>query len=691
MTSEERTLAELLEATYDRAHDPEYGMIRLRALFASIAELLEEAGRIADPHVADLRRDALKPTPECHGYAYDADDDVLALFFCIDATEDTPLGVDTPVASVAKDVVERGFKRLEAFVDHAASGGLDTVDPSDRAAELVALVKDGKANGTSIELHVVTTGRVTARAAFFDARKGLSREVWDIVRLSRVSGGSGEGGIAIDFHADHNHPLPCLVTKKDADDIQVFLTCIPASLLADMYNTHRGRLLERNVRSFLQFTGKVNKGIRETLLNEPGRFLAYNNGLSATAARVELENVEGDLARIKAVSEFQIVNGGQTTASIASCVRRDKADLSGVSIQMKLTVVPESRIDELVPQISKFANTQNRIQEADFHANHPWHVELEKLSRNMWTAPSVEATRGTRWFFERSRGQYADELAAAKTPAGRKKFRVENPSRQKFVKTDLAKFILSWEQEPSAVCRGAQKCFLDLMNRFGRQQRPLPTQQEFKKIVAMAILFRTAERLYGALGHQGYRAQVVTHAVAKLSFAIGQLLPWEDIWNSQSLPSNFESALKRCLIAVRDLVIEPPSGGNVTEWTKKPECWSRVRALSVALDEFDLAVGDGSPPTDGAAPEPTSDLVKAVMAVPAAPWFEVSTWAKQTNSLLPWQRSLSFSLGKLASTRRTPSVKQAIQGRILLLKACSLGFSHVELPSDILENLQNAE
>lgn len=691
MTPEERTLAAVFEATFDRAHDPEYGSIRLRALFASIAELLEEAGRITDPQVADLKRDALKPAPECHGYACDTEDDVLALFFCIDANEETPLGGDPLMRTVAKDAIERGFKRLEAFVEHATSGALDDVDPSDRAAELIALAKDAKGNGSAIELHVVTTGRVSDSATLSRARKGISREVWDIVRLSRVSGAREEGGIEIDFRADHGHALPCLVTPKDADQIQVFLTCIPAPLLADIYNTHRGRLLERNVRSFLQFTGKVNKGIRDTLLNEPGRFLAYNNGLSATAAGVQLEHVEGDLARIKAVSEFQIVNGGQTTASIASCVRRDKADLSGVSIQMKLTVVPETRIDELVPRISKFANTQNRIQEADFHANHPWHVELEKLSRNAWTAPSSDAPRGTRWFFERSRGQYADELAAAKTPAGRKKFRLENPPKQKFVKTDLAKFVLSWEQEPSVVCRGAQKCFVELMNRFVRQQRAVPSQEEFKRIVSMAILFRTGERLYGELGHQGYRAQVVAHAVARLSFAVGQLLPWDAIWSTQALPSALELALKRCVMAVRETVITPPSGGNVTEWSKKPECWSRVRALSVDLSGLDLQVGDGAPQNGAGASGPASDLVRAVMAVAAAPWFEVSTWAKQTGSLMPWQRSLAFSMGKLASTGRAPSEKQATQARILLLKACDLGFGHAELTPEVLERLQSAQ
>src|SRR5207249_354780 len=217
--------------------------------------------------------------------------------------------------------------------------------------------------------------------------------------------------------------LPCLVMPRADDGIQVLLSSMPGKILAEIYKTYRGRLLERNVRSFLQFTGKVNRGIRDTLLNSPGRFLAYNNGISATAASVDLEDVGAGLARIRAVRDFQVVNGGQTTASIASCMRRDGADLSLVDVPMKLTVVPPAALDDLVPLISKYANTQNRIQEADFSANHPWHIALERLSRATWTRPTEIAPRGTRWYYERSRGQYADEVAAQATPAGRRALR----------------------------------------------------------------------------------------------------------------------------------------------------------------------------------------------------------------------------------------------------------------------------
>jgi hypothetical protein len=171
-------------------------------------------------------------------------------------------------------------------------------------------------------LNVLALGTVSERAATSEKRKGIEREVWDLDRLVKTCGTGTEERPAIDFVGEFSQSLPCLVTPKTDDGLQVFMTWIRGDVLAQIYNTYRSRLLERNVRSFLQFTGKVNKGIRETVLDRPTRFLSYNNGLSATASVVELDDFGSGLARIRSVRDFQIVNGGQTTASIASCARR---------------------------------------------------------------------------------------------------------------------------------------------------------------------------------------------------------------------------------------------------------------------------------------------------------------------------------------------------------------------------------
>lgn len=688
-------LNQILEECFDRAHDPAAGSLRLPALTEVLLESLEVAGVISTPQAAYYCYERGSVAAEVHGYAFDTEDDVIQFFYCIDATADTPLGLPAEVCTTGKDMVDRGFRRMDAFVRRIQSGRMEEIEESQAAGELVALIREAEGNGLTTELHVVTTGKVSERAVSAAAQNELPREIWDILRLERVCGNRGDGSITINFAEEFGTPLPCLVTPRSADGLQVLLTCIPGRMLAEIYSRYRASLLERNVRSFLQFTGKVNKGIRLTVLNEPHRFLPYNNGLSATAGDVDIQTLEGGLGQIRIVRDFQIVNGGQTTATIASCLRRDRADLEPVSVPMKLTVVPRQMLDGLVPQISRYANTQNRIQDSDFSANDPWHITIERLSRNTWTSATSDAPRGSRWFYERSRGQYADALSSCPTPAGRKQFRTENPSSQKFTKTDLAKFVLSWDQYPAVASRGAQKCFMFFMSQLAQSQRKTPDEADFKRIVALGILFRRIEKLYGEMDYQGYRANVVAYSMARLSHDCRRNLDVEAIWKSQTVPESLLNALKLIVPGVRDVIVNPPSSQkNVTEWCKKDDCWTAVLKRDI---DTDLKVGQ-SDKEEGERLITVSEtplhpeqqqLIEAVREIAPDVWFTVSNWAKTTSTLQSWQRSLAYSLGKLRAVARDPSIKQAVQGRNLLLEAVRLGFRHDNLSDSQVGSLDS--
>lgn len=689
----ERFLEQVRGTAYDRANDPGDGELRLTALLEDILERLEESGVLSDAHSAFFRREGHSLHAEVHAYSLDTEDDVLTLFYFIDGNQATPFDRPWSPQPVGKDAVDRGFRRLEAFVKLVETGKADDIEESLPSAELVVLVQETVRDRRRIAFNVITTGTLSDRAVAVEERAGLT-EVWDLIRLARVCGGTGDEPVSIDFSVAFDRTLACLTTSPAPDGIQVLLTAIPGEILARIYNTYRARLLERNVRSFLQFTGKVNQGIRDTILTNPSRFLTYNNGLAATAAEVVMEDLGDGLARIRAVRDFQIVNGGQTTASIASAVRRDQADVSAVSVAMKLSVVPREMLDNLVPLIARYANTQNRIQEADFSANHPWHVALERLSRETWTPAAGDTPRGTRWFYERSRGQYADESATLNSPAAKRRFREDNPTTQRFTKTDLAKFILSWDQRPDIVSRGAQKAFVAFMKQLSGAGRSGPEKSDLERTVALAILFRTAERLYGQLDFTGYRAQVVTYSIARLSQATQRRLPWAAIWDAQEIPEQLVAALKLLLIGVRDLVISPPSGRNVTEWCKREEC-----VTAVMLAEIDMRLPDANAwqpysvfsAYASSKPQATGALLQAISAIPAEVWFSVSSWAKEQRVLQAWQRSLAFSLGRIAATRSIPSLRQAIQGRKLLLLAIEKGFIHTDLINERIAALEEAE
>lgn len=638
-------LNQVLSETYDRAHDPDAGDMRLTALTDVLLSHLEEAGIISEGVPAYFQRKIGRRSTEVHAYCYDSEENLVQLFVCLDSTSAIPLGERAGVVTVSKPDVDQAFRRMRSFVECVYSGKLGSIELSSPVYELANLLKDTTQD--DVAFSVLTTGRVSDRTIKARANGERREQIWDLTRFERVCSNESEGEIIVDFEADFGAAIPCLITPPSDDGLRVLMAAVPGQILADIYNEHRAALLERNVRSFLQFKGKVNKGIRDTLINEPHRFLTYNNGLAATAARVELAEDSGGTGKIRSVIDFQIVNGGQTTATLAACSRRDKADLSAVVVPIKLTVVPNSKLGRLVPKISRFANTQNRIQDSDFRANDPWHIRLEQLSRRVWTNGSESSPQQTQWFFERSRGQYADRIAQEATPAGRKKFRTEHPTNQKFVKTDAAKFVLSWYQYPSIVSRGAQKCFAFFVEKLRTASNPNLSEKDFRKVIAWAILFKRIEKLYGEMGYQGYRANVVTYSMARLSHECGRRLDVDAFWKLQTVPHDLLTALKVIVPGVREVITSPPDGQrNVSEWAKKDACWQAVLNRPIQTD-LDLSTASTQivelADTDGAGNATSRDSMK-FEAANAELCQQLAQWGERTGRLSARQRATAREL-----------------------------------------------
>ena len=223
------------------------------------------------------------------------------------------------------------------------------------------------------------------------------------------------------------------------------------------------------------------------------------------------------------LKNFQIVNGGQTTASI-HLAHRNKKDLSQVFIQMKLSVVEPTLTEEVVPKISKYANSQNRVNAADFYSNNPFHIRIEGFSRRILAPLNDGVLRKTKWFYERARGQYASARSQL-TESEKKKFDLEHPRSQLFTKTDLAKFINVWQNVPQKVSWGAQKNFIYFLKYIGQKwekQEGDINEAWYREAIAKAIIFRTTEKLVsGQEWYQGgYRANIVAYAIAKMAHKV---------------------------------------------------------------------------------------------------------------------------------------------------------------------------
>ncbi|MEA1960991.1 MAG: AIPR family protein, partial [Bacillota bacterium] len=391
------------------------------------------------------------------GYALDDFDMTMYLLIADFNGSDEP---ETLTMTQAKTV----FDRLLAFLDEALVGSLHKeMEISTPAYDLVENIRASQSRIRKYSFILLTDKIASERIETlpFAEIQGVPVEyhVWDMNRFFRVmESESGRDEIFIEFDDYIQGGIPCLeASSAQTDEYRSFLCVIPGNVLADIYDKYGSRLLEGNVRSFLSTKRAVNKKIRETILGQPKRYFAYNNGISATATDVEIEKQENGLA-VSSVRGFQIVNGGQTTASISNARFKDDASLDNIYVQVKLTEVDPVLASSIIPDISRSSNSQNKVSEADFFSNHAFHIQMEKLSRRIFAPAVGGAQYETHWFYERANGQYLQEQSRMKK-SEKNRFLMINPQKQKITKTDIAKVHNAWRGLPQKVSLGAQKNF----------------------------------------------------------------------------------------------------------------------------------------------------------------------------------------------------------------------------------------
>lgn len=517
------------------------------------------------------------------GFWFDGDEGKLDLFI-------SDFGNRDAVASLTQTEVTATFKRAENFFSASATkklaGSLEETAPGYQLSRLIA----GQwSQFSKVTFYLLSDRSLSERLSVIpDRQEGpitLSYHIWDISRLYRQSMSQGEREpLVIDFLELMGAGLPCLPANLSNATYNSYLAVMPGIILAQLYGKYGARLLEQNVRSFLTARGNVNKGIRQTIIKDPEMFFAYNNGITATARDVVIEKRDGAVVIIS-LTDLQIVNGGQTTASLFHTNRKDKATLDDVFVQMKLSVVDAERSEEVIPRISEYANTQNKVSAADFFANHPFHLRMEQASRRLWAPARQGAQRETHWFYERARGQYSDAQAKL-TKSQQDAFLAQSPKKQMFTKTDLAKFENVWDEHPRYVNLGAQKNFAQYATRIGQEWEKHQDKFNdlyFKRVVARAVLFRTTEKLVSAQAWYdgGYRANIVAYTIALLGEVCKfrhESFDFQRVWNRQEMSPATLQALEIIAEVVYGELMNPGQGvSNISEWAKRGECWERMK------------------------------------------------------------------------------------------------------------------
>lgn len=606
------------------------------------------------------------------GYSISDEEDRLTLFATL------YVGVLPPRAVTAGDL-KQAAELAARFLWYSAQGLHEKIEPANTdASDLARRLFDLSATARISHLKVVvlTDGRVEGREVELTDREGTRVEVelFGIERLHRILGeGVSREDIVVDLEEMGSGPLACLDCGYEGD-YRAYLAVVPGTLLAAAYQRYGTRLLELNVRAFLGLRGRksVNAGLRTTLREEPQHFLAYNNGIVATVDGIDLNQAGDGSLSVSRLTGLQIVNGGQTTASIHRAVTVDRIDVSSVRVPAKIIVVQQDDLSRMVAAISRSANSQNTVQPADFSANDPFHVAVESLAANAW----LPGESG-RWFYERARGSYgAAEAKAALKASDRQRFKRETPKERRFSKTDLARYMNTWEGYPHQVSFGGQKNFQFFMQRL-KERYPdgfVPDEAWFRRLVAVAVMHRALTKVVRAVGFPAYQVNIVTYVLSWLGWATGGRIDFELVWQRQSVSGELAALFDQWARAA-DQVLRTTAGSRMpTEWAKKEACWDAFKTALPALPEplpAELMQQHGGAVGAASQIQPAGQILTAddlmligrAREIDATKWLQIAAWAKRNRS--------TFKLAGIASTiaeyaadgwTRSPSVKQAKWG-----------------------------
>jgi hypothetical protein len=530
-----------------------------------------------------------------NAYSFDDENQVLDLYvadYSFEQNEEDLLTVNmTAVTEIAN--------QAKRFVSNAKSL-LQTIDHSLEVYDLAKAIDEDMDKINEVNIFVVTNLYYASNKQVEITIPGFETvnvQVWDIDRVQQLI--TSEQAIEtdyIDFERDYGETFEMMFVPDPSSGVKEFdcyVGYISAELLAKAYDEWGQKLVERNVRSFLQARGGTNKGIRDTLKDPFQRkmFVAYNNGISTVARTGEFEAVKDGVNqyKIKGLSGWQIVNGGQTTASIHKAYK-DGISLKDVYVQAKLTILQVNEFvskdqhlleDEMISRISQYANTQNKINKSDLLANTRFMSDLEKFSRNIWIPARDGRRPESKWYFERARGQYMVDINRRKRGKEQTDFKKQYPKDKVLTKVDLAKYFMSWEGYPHVSSKGGEeafKKFMDLNKTFwsGSTQDKI-TLSVYQKLIGRAIIYQRVKEIVDEMKLRGYKANVIYYTVAMLHHVYGGQIDLVGVWEEQSLSDRWDDIVRT--IADKTLFYLKESAGerNVTQWAKQEACWIQFK------------------------------------------------------------------------------------------------------------------
>jgi len=631
----------------------ELDMLREHKFVEDIGEMLVEAGEIDDFVRSSYRGRGMK----VDGYCFDEEFSNLNLI--VAHWKDEP---DISKANVTNTVIDKEFKRCIKFFQSSKSGLHNKIEVANEAHELARLIHELKDDIIGVRIILITDGFTEKRAAKVEVIDGIEFRliIWDIERIIQFVETGEKEVVVIDFLENGNGPIPFVEQTNGNDIYDTYLSFISGQTLANIYSQWGTRILDMNVRVFLSARGKINRGIRDTIENEPEMFCAYNNGITSFARKLEITKSSHGRLGIAKAEDFQIVNGGQTIASLYHANKKRKADLSKISVQMKLVVIKDpEKIGTLVPKISEYSNTQNRVSLADLAANDPPHPELHEISKRLPAPDPTGGSKMTYWFYEKARGSYEEtKRLEARTPAKIREFEAKYPKSQRFDKSIFGKAWNTYLRKPYIVSLGSQKNFANFNIWLREQEEDLT--EFFRKTVALVMLWKNAERVIRRQSFEGYRHNITTYTLAWLFELTDSKIDLDRLWNRQSVDECLLEAIEGMSYVVNDHIRNTEK--NITEWCKKEECWDNLKSLKYELPHG-IEETYVSPSKNHKRYDPRIkaelEIIDFCKSKGGDAWWQLAVWLKRMGFLSGKARSQCGNMGRTLNRGKDPSIQLA--------------------------------
>ncbi|MDN3017170.1 AIPR family protein [Paenibacillus sp. BSR1-1] len=542
---------------------------------------------------------------QLNGYLYQEDINTLNLY----VVEYEPFFVENELPIANMTSLKEFANKAKRFFTNAETI-LQLANRSMEYFDLAKMIVEKKDEIEEVNIYVITSKFYLSNKPIdlnIPGVETVNVHVWDMDRIYKLS--EAEQGIRefdINFESEYGNAIEMMHVPSNTENglINCYVGVIPAKLLAELYDDWGPKLVERNVRSFLQSRGGTNKGIRDTLKDERQRelFVAYNNGISSVAKAGDIKQIgNSSLYKINTLTSWQIVNGGQTTASIHQAYKND-VNLEGVYIQAKLTIInvqeeiENHRVqmdrhaleDEMISKISEYANTQNKINKSDLLANTRFMSNIEKLSRNVFIPTQDNRKEESKWYFERARGQYMVDISRRSKGKEQNAFKKMYPKENVITKVEMAKYFMSWEGYPHVSSKGGEeafKRFMDLNSQYWKQSTVTNDEGEvtksildidsdyYKRLITRRIINAFVTNIVESMNLKGYKANVIYYTVSMLNHLYGQEIDLLEVWQHQALSTKWEDIVRAIAANALNYLRESAGDQNVTQWAKKEDCW----------------------------------------------------------------------------------------------------------------------